>query len=158
MLDDDQRVSRFEQLPKCREQLRDVVEVQAGRGLVENIEQTVATMGRQVGRDFDALRLPARQRRRRLAETQIPEADLVQHLQAAQHFRRAAEKGQRLADREIEHLMDRSSAVPDVEHLRLEALAVALVARHEHVGEKLHLDADFAFTLTRFTTPARHVE
>src|SRR5438093_1590889 len=109
-------------------------------------------------RDLDALRLPARQRCRGLAETQVPKADLVEHLQAAQHLRRAAEKGQRLADREIQHLMDRPSAIPDVEHLRLEALAVALVAWHEHIGEKLHLDPDFAFALTRLAAPARHVE
>ena len=43
--------------------------------------------------------------------------------------------------------MDVAAAVLDLEHLRLEALAVALVARHEHVGEELHLDADLALAL-----------
>ena len=97
-------------------------------------------------------------RRRRLAEAQVAETDLVQHLQAPQHFRRAGEEGQRLAHREIEHLVDRAAAVAHFEHLRLEALAVALVARHEDVGEELHLDADFAFALARFAAPARYVE
>ena len=54
--------------------------------------------------------------------------------------------------------MNRPSAVADLEHLRLEALAVALIARHEHVGEKLHLDAHFAFALARLAAPAGHVE
>jgi hypothetical protein len=40
----------------------------------------------------------------------------------------------------------------------LEPAAVTLFTRHEHVGQKLHLDAHFAFALTRFTAPARHVE
>src|SRR5437867_4381656 len=54
--------------------------------------------------------------------------------------------------------MNRPPPVADLEHLRLEALAIALIARHEDVGEKLHLDADFAFALACFTAPARHVE
>jgi acyl transferase domain-containing protein len=58
-----------------------------------------------VRRDLDALRLAARQRRRRLAEPQVAEADLVEHLQAAQHLRRAAEERQRLAHRHVEHLV-----------------------------------------------------
>src|SRR5438046_5549309 len=48
--------------------------------------------------------------------------------------------------------------IAHLEYLRLEALAVALIARHEDVGEKLHLDADLAFALARFAPPARHVE
>ena len=97
-------------------------------------------MRRQVRRDLDPLRLAARQRRRRLAEPQVAEADLVEHLQPPQHLRRAAEEGQRLAHGQVEHLVDVAAAVLDLEHLRLEALAVALVARHEDVGEELHLD------------------
>ena len=158
VLDDQQRVPGFEQLPERRQQLGDVVEMQPGGRLVEDVEQTLAAVRRQVRRDLDALRLSARQRRRRLAEPQVAEPDLVEHLQAPQHFRRAAEEGQRLADGEVEHLMNRTAAVPDFEHLRLEPLAVALIAGHEDVGEKLHLDADFAFALARFAAAAGHVE
>ena len=64
---------------------------------------------------------------------------------------------ERLAHRQVEHLVDVAARVLDLEHLRLEALAVALVARHEHVGEELHLDADFALALRtpRSGRPAR---
>ena len=54
--------------------------------------------------------------------------------------------------------MDRSSAVAHLQHLRLEPLAVALVAGHEHVREKLHLHPHFAFALTGFAAAAGHVE
>src|SRR5262245_31237142 len=108
--------------------------------------------------DLDSLRFAARQRGRRLAETEVAEADLVQHLQASKNLRRAAEEGERFANREIEDLMDRAPAISHFEYLRLEALAVALVTGDEHVGEKLHLDADFAFALARFAAAARHVE
>ncbi len=68
MLDDEQRVSRVDKLAERGEKLRDVVEVQAGRRLVEYVEHTLAAERRQVRRDLDALRLPARQGRRRLPE------------------------------------------------------------------------------------------
>ena len=139
-----QRVAGLEQLAERGEQLGDVVEVQARRRLVEDVQQALAAVRRQVRGNLDPLRLAARERRRRLAEPEIAEADLVEHLQPAQHLRRAAEERQRLAHGEVEHLVDRSAAVPHLEHLRLEALAVALVAGHEDVGEELHLDADFA--------------
>ena len=48
VLDDEQRVARLEQFPEGREQLRDVVEMQAGRRLIENIEQPFAAMRRQM--------------------------------------------------------------------------------------------------------------
>ena len=42
VLDDEQRVPGLEQLPERRQQLGDVVEVQAGRRLVEDVEQPLA--------------------------------------------------------------------------------------------------------------------
>ena len=158
VLDDEQRVPRLEQLAERRQQLRDVVEVQPGRRLVEDVEQAVAAVGRQVRRDLDALRLAARERGRGLAQAQVSEADLVEHLQAAQHLGRGAEEGERLAHRHVEHLVDVPPAVLHLEHLRLEPLAVALLAGHEHVGQKLHLDPHLALALARLAPAARHVE
>ena len=109
-------------------------------------------------RNLDALRFAAGQRRRRLAEPQVAKADLVEHLQPAQHLRRAGEERQRLAHGQVEHLIDVAALVPHLEHLRPEALAVALLARHEHVGEELHLDADDAFALAGLAAAAGHVE
>src|SRR2546429_236498 len=88
--------------------------------------------------------IPAPVRRRRLAQAEIAEANLVEHLEPPKYFRRAAEKGERLAHRQIEHLVNRAAAIADLEHLRLEPLAVALIAGNEHVGEELHLDAHLA--------------
>ena len=87
VLDDDQRVPRFEQLLERGQQLGDVVEVEAGRRLVEHVENAIAGARREMRRDLDALRFSARQGRRRLAEAQIAEADFVEHLQPAQHLR-----------------------------------------------------------------------
>ena len=151
-------VPRLDQLAEGRQQLGDVVEVQAGRRLVEDVEQALAAERGQVRGDLDPLRLAARERRGRLAEPQIAETDLVEHLQPAQHLGRRAEEGERLAHRHVEHLVHVLATVPHLEHLRLEPHAVALVARDEHVRQELHLDADLAFALARLAPAAGHVE
>jgi len=87
VLDHHECVAGIEQLPERGEQLRDVVEVQPRGGLVQDIQQPLTAMRRQMRRDLDPLRLAAGQRGRRLAEAQIPESDLVQDLQPPQHFR-----------------------------------------------------------------------
>src|SRR6185436_4855810 len=46
----------------------------------------------------------------------------------------------------------------DFEHLWLEPPALALVARHEDIGEKLHFDPDFAFALAGLAASARDIE
>ena len=118
VLDDEQAVAGLQQLLERRQQLRDVVEVQAGGRLVEDVEDAVAGLGREVRGDLDALRFAARQRRRGLAEAQVAEADLVEHLQPAQDLRRGAEERQRLAHGHVEDLVDVAAAVLDLEDLR----------------------------------------
>src|SRR5437899_11220318 len=105
--------------------------MQAGRRLVQDVEQALAAVRRQVRRKLDPLRLAARQRCRRLAEPQVAEANLVEHLEPPQHLRRTAEEGERFAYRKVEHLVNGPAAIAHFENLRLEALAVALFAGHE---------------------------
>src|SRR5262245_1191176 len=132
--------------------------MQTRRRLVENVEQALAAVRRQVRRDLDPLRFSSRERRRWLTKPEIAETDFVEDREPAQHLRRAAEESQRLAHREIQNLRDGAAAIADLEHLRLEALAIALVARDKHIGKELHLDAHFTLALTGFATAARHVK
>src|SRR5262245_33239509 len=111
VLDDEQRVSRFEELPERGEQLRDVIEMQPRGRLVENVEKPFTAVRRQVRRDLDPLSLTTRQRRSGLSQAEVAEADLVEHVQTPQHLWRAAEESERLSNGEVEHLMDRTSAV-----------------------------------------------
>ena len=101
-------------------------------------------MRRQMRGNLDPLRLAARQGGRRLPQSKVAEAAFVQHLQPAQDLWRTAEKGQRFANRQVEDLVNVPALVTNFQHLRLEALAVALIAGHEYVGQELHFDADFA--------------
>ena len=76
VLDDDHRVALVDQLVQHFEQLRHVVEVQAGGRLVEDVERAAGRLARQLLGELDALRLAARQRGRLLADLDVAEADL----------------------------------------------------------------------------------
>ena len=68
----------LDQLVQHFEQLGDVVEMQAGGRLVENVERAAGGALRQLLGELDALRLAAGQRGRLLADMDVVEADAVQ--------------------------------------------------------------------------------
>ena len=68
VLDHKQRVARLDQLAERGQELRNVIEVQPCRRLVEDIEQPLAAEGDEMRRNLDPLRLAARERGGRLAE------------------------------------------------------------------------------------------
>ena len=61
----------------CAMQLLDVGRMQAGRGLVEDVERVAALHPLQFGRQLDPLRLAAGKLGRRLAQPQIAQADFA---------------------------------------------------------------------------------
>ena len=80
MLDDHHRIARIDQLVQHFEQLAHIVEMQARRRLVENVQRaTRRPLGQFLGQ-LHPLRLAARQGRRLLADFHIAEADLHQRL------------------------------------------------------------------------------
>ena len=81
VLDDDDRVAGLDEPVEHLEQLLDVGEVEAGRRLVEDVQGLAGRAPRQLGRELHALRLAAGQRRRRLAEVDVAEPDVVQGLE-----------------------------------------------------------------------------
>ena len=117
----------------------------------------VATL-RQLGRELDALRLAARQRRRRLAELDVVEPDVVQRLQPPPDLRDLREEAQRLLDGHLEHVGDRLALVADLERLAVVAPALADLARDVDVGQEVHLDLDRAVALARLAAAALDVE
>ena len=59
VLDHEQAMAGLQQLPERGEQLGDVIEMQAGRRLVEDVEDSVPGVRGEVRRNLDALRLAA---------------------------------------------------------------------------------------------------
>ena len=159
VLDHDDRVAVVAQPVQHGEQQLDVVEVQAGRRLVEDVERAAGVALRQLERELHALRLAAGQRRRRLAERDVAEA---RRRAASASLRATAGTGSknaiRLLDRHREHFVDVLALVADLERLAVVALAVADVARHVDVGQEVHLDLDEAVALARLAAAALDVE
>ena len=83
VLDHDHRVAQLDQPIEHVQQLGDIVEVQAGGRLVEQIQRLPGVGPRKFGGQLHALGLAAGKRRRRLAERQIIEAHVAQRLQDA---------------------------------------------------------------------------
>ena len=113
---------------------------------------------RQLLGELHALRLAARQRRRRLPELDVAEADVLQRPQLVGDRREVLEQRQRLIDGQLEHVGDRLAAVLDLERLAVVAAALALLARDVDVGQEVHLDRDDAVALARLAAAALDVE
>ncbi|OPZ03672.1 MAG: hypothetical protein BWZ09_02302 [Alphaproteobacteria bacterium ADurb.BinA305] len=162
VLDHDQRMARLQQLVEGAEQLGDVLEVQAGGGLVEEEEQAgfglvpslvpklihntgfayrllLRGLGEVAG-ELEALRLATRQRRHGLAEAQVIQADVGERRERGEHLGMLAEHIQRLMHGELQHVGHRQPVPLQFKHFRPITLAVAVRAAQPHVGQELHLD------------------
>ena len=154
VLDHEHRVAAVDEPLQHLEQLLDVGEVEPRRRLVEDVERLPGRDLRQLGRELHALRLAARERRRRLAELDVVEPDVVQRLQPPPDLRDLGEEAQRLLDRHLEHVGDRLPLEAHLERLAVVARALARLARHVDVGQEVHLDLDLAVALARLAAAA----
>ena len=135
--------------------------MEAGRGLVEDVELAAPPYlrERQLTCDLEALGLAARQRGGGLAQPQVAEPHLLQVPQRAGEARPAVEPLERLVHRPLEHVVDRAAVQLHLQHVLLEALSLAHLAWHEHVGEEHHLDQHVPRALARLApAPPRDVE
>src|SRR5262249_16010608 len=135
-----------------------VVEMQAGGGLVEHVERPAGRPLRKFARQLDALRFAAGEGRARLPESEVVEPHLAQDLEARKHHGHVAEHVERLGYREIEHVGDAETLPLDLQGLAVVAPAAAYLAGDLHVGEEVHLDRDDAVTGARLAATALHVE
>src|SRR5207302_60179 len=100
MLDDQHGVAGVHQAIEHAAQRADVVQMQAGRGLVQDVELVApaacfAARQRQLPRDLEALCLAARERGGRLAEPQVAKTHLLEVPQRARQAGLAVKPGQR---------------------------------------------------------------
>ena len=98
VLDDDHGVAAVDEALERGHEPGHVGHVQPGRGLVEDEERRAEAGRRQLRRELDPLGLPAGEGRRRLAERQVPEADLGQEFQRAPDDPDRGEEPLRLVD------------------------------------------------------------
>ena len=136
----------------------DIVEMQTGRRLVQYVQRAPGIALREFERQFHALRFAAGEGRRALTERDVAEAHVEQRVQLACDRRHRSKKFGGLLDRHAEHFGDVLAFVLNVERLAVVALAMAHLARHVDVREKVHLDLDDAVALAGFAAPAFYVE
>src|SRR5439155_9067445 len=158
VLDHDHGIAVVTQAMQDGEQHLDVVEMQAGGRLIKNIQGTTGVAFGQFQRELHPLRLPARERRRRLSQRDVTEPHVEQRSQLARDDRHRLEEGERLFHREREHFVDVPSLVLDFQRFAVVTLAVTNITRHVDVGKKMHLDLDEPVALAGLAAPTFHVE
>src|SRR5262249_11474727 len=100
----------------------------------------------------------AGKRGRRLAQSQIAQANLIQHSQTVRDLVHITEEGDGLAHRHLQHVMNVLAAITHVENLLFEPGAFAFFANQFYVWEELHLNRDRAVPLTDLTTSSGDVK
>src|SRR5690606_22748673 len=117
--------ARVHQPAQHAQQHLDVVEVQAGGGLVQYVQGAFRAAPGQLLRQLDALRLAARQGGGALAQADVGQADVHQCLQLAGHGGHRLEQVQGLGHRQVQDLADGQAPVADVQGLAVVAAAFA---------------------------------
>src|SRR3954453_1400161 len=158
VLDDDDSVAWFGEPRQHTEQLANVLEVQTGRRLVEDVDGAPGRALLQLGRQLDPLRLTAGQRRRGLPEPDVAESHIDERRQVSRDRRNGREELRSLLDRHVENVGDRLALEVHLERLAVVARAVAHLARDIDVRQEVHLDLDRAVAGAGLATSALDVE
>ena len=155
VLDHDDRVPRRGEPVQHVQQLANVVEMQPGGRLVQDVQSLARPLLDQLARQLDPLRFAAGKRRRGLAELDVIEPDVVQGLKHAGDLGDVGEVLEGLLHVHVEHVADAVALEPDVEGLAAEPFALADRARHPDVGEEVHLQTVRAVAVAGLAPAAR---
>ena len=107
---------------------------------------------------FDALSFAARKRRRRLAQPQISQTNIIEYLQRFVILVTSRKKADRFAHRHIQNFVNVLAAITNVQNLLFKPRAFAFFANQFDVGEKLHLNRYRAVALANVAASARQIE
>ena len=158
VLDNDDGISGCPQPQQDVDEQFDIGKMEAGRGLVEEVERAAGLAATEFGRQFDALGLTPGKGIGRLSEAQVSEADLRQGFQFFLKCRHVPEERTCLLDGHFEHVRYVAAAVSYLEGLAIEPAAAADLAGHEDVREKVHRDPLGTNALASVAAPAAVVE
>ena len=158
VLDDDDGGALVHQGVEHADELAHLVHVQAGGGLVQDVERTGQVAFAELAGDLDALGLAAGQGGGGLAEPDVFQADLGEHVELAHERRMVGEELARLAHGHGQYVRDVLAPVLHLQGLGVVPLALAGLAGDVDVGQKVHLDLDLAVALARLAPAALDVE
>jgi hypothetical protein len=158
VLDHDDGVAGVAQLVQHLQQQPDVVEVQAGGGLVQDVQRAPGVALAQLQRQLHALRLAARQRGGALAQADVAQAHVEQRLQLARDGAGTARE-EACASSTVRSSTSRCCGPCTGSPASRGCSACrADVAGHVDVGQEVHLDLEHAVALAGLAAPAGDVE
>src|SRR5581483_2629890 len=102
VLDDDDRVAQVCKAVQHVEQFLDVVKVQAGSRLVQQVKSLAGLPFAQLARQLDALGLTARESHRRLSEVNVAQSHIYESLQLLPDLRNVFQHRQCIRDRRFQ--------------------------------------------------------
>ena len=158
VLDDEDGVAFVGQLLEHVGQVINILEVQAGGGLVEDVEGFARVLLAELSGELYALCFAARERGGLLAQGEVAQAHVVEGLDFAQDAGLELEELHGLLHRHVEHVGNGFALEAHFERFAVVAAALAGFAGHVHVGQEVHLNGANAGTLAGFAAPALHVE
>src|SRR5258706_8223 len=158
VFDHEHGVAAFHELVQHFEQFPHVLEVQAGRRLVQYVKGAPGGPPRQFLGQLYPLCFASGQGRRLLPDLDIAEPDPFERIRLLAHGRHRPEQVRARFHRHVEHVCDRIVAELHFQSLAVVALAVADVALHVDVRQKVHFDLDYAVALAGLAAPALDVE
>src|SRR6185503_15772122 len=132
--------------------------MQPGGGLVEHIEGAPRRPPGKLLGELHTLGLASGQCVACLPEANVRKADLPQDVEPLSDGRDGPEHVERLGNRQVEHVGDREALETHLERLAVVPAPTADLARHEDVGEEMHLDRDDAVAGARLAAATFHVE
>ena len=142
VFDHDDSIALVDEAVQDQEQFADVFEVQAGGGLVEDVDAAAHRPLLQLGRKFHPLGLSTGQGRRTLSQADVAEADLDEGFQVAADGTDRLEELGRLADRHVQYLGDVLALVTHGEGVAVIASTAAHLAGDVDIRQEVHLDLD----------------
>jgi hypothetical protein len=80
--------------------------MESGGGLIEDVERASGIALRQLGRELDALRFTAGERRCALAKVDVTKTDVIESVKLLVDARLILEESERILDGEIENVGD----------------------------------------------------
>ena len=132
--------------------------MEAGGGLVQNINGAAGGLLTELRGQLHPLGLAAGELRGGLAQLHIPKAHVLEGLELVPEPRQGGEELHRLVHRHLQHVGDALAFVADLQGLPVVALALADLAGDEDVRQEVHLDLQHAVAGAGLAPAAPDVE
>src|SRR6267154_44627 len=158
VLDDEHRVAEIDEALQHVEQFSHVVEVQARRRFIKNVQGAAGLALGKLASEFNTLRFAAGESCGGLAERDVTEANFYESRELLLNLRNILVKLQRIRRGQIQNIADGMSFVAHRERFRIVAAPAADFAHHINVREKIHFDTAEAVSLAGFATTSFDVE